>query len=103
VHTETQPRERVHAAKSVTETLSSRHWNVTAVALSVPVKPNIAVENTVEADGVEMNDVSGGSRSEAIGGPPSQLTLKHCSSTVLPAARLPPPSTFTPATVPAAA
>ena len=99
-------------AKSPASVLSRRHWNSTGLALSEPVKRNVAEVCSVGLTGAAEIVVVGGIASAAAGGPPSQTTLWHCIGSsvigstlppVLPVAKLPPPSRLTPAMVPSAA
>src|ERR687895_362252 len=91
-----------HSCQSWSLVLSSRHWNRTLLALSFPLKRNVATSSLVVAGGPERSWVLGGSWSD-VSGAPSQRTLKHCiglrsrglSGPRLPCALLPPPSTFT--------
>ena len=79
----------------------SEHWKVTSLALSVPVKRNMAT-SPLGFGGRSMICVSGATTSPPIGGPPSQFTRWHCcgSSVIgssgprLPWPRLPPASTL---------
>src|ERR671914_1018138 len=81
---------------------STLHWNATLLALSFPLKRNVATSSLVVSGGPERSWVLGGIWSE-VPGVPSQRTLKHCiglrsrglSGPRLPCALLPPPSTFT--------
>src|ERR687895_1871561 len=91
-----------HSCQSWSLVLSSRHWNRTLLALSFPLKRNVATSSLVVAGGPERSWVLGGSWSD-VSGAPSQRTLKHCiglrsrglSGPMFPCALFPPPSTFT--------
>jgi hypothetical protein len=101
-----------HGANAASSLLSSRHWNVTVEALSLPANRNVAEALADGLGGPPTIEVVGATVSVGNGGPPVQATPEHCSSWLvtgsrgppsLPVARLPPPSTLTPATVPTAA
>ena len=87
----------------VCATLSSRHWNVTLLALSVPLKRNVATSSWSSPAAPATSDVFGGIEVGRARTSPSQRTLKHCSGLSvigssgprLPWPVLPPPSMLT--------
>src|ERR671915_2233916 len=91
-----------HSVQSWSLVLSTRHWYATLLALSFPLKRNVATSSLVVSGGPERSCVLGGIWSD-VPVLPSQRTLKHCmgfrssglSGPRLPCALLPPPSTFT--------